>query len=189
MSCRGENEIYPAALRANRAQSLLHTDAPCWHWGDKSSRINTSFSSHWFAHTTSPSSHPEVLPPRWPLSVTCGRRSFIYLHIVPIHFTDWRQWHCTVSAALRCLMMSCFKEGDELNSDRWRLIDFVYFVCTVQLIFVKVSTWPKLEITEPKHNSWDQDRKPNKSSKVDGTISYSSLPSRLTHKSIFWSWE
>lgn len=79
--------------------------------GDKSSWINTSLSSHWFARTTSPSSHPEVLPPRWPLSVTCGSRSFIYLHIVPIHFTNWRRWHCTMGAALRGLMMSCLKEG------------------------------------------------------------------------------
>lgn len=66
--------------------------------GDKSSRINTSFSSYWFARTTSPSSHPEVLPPGWPLSVTCGPRSFIYLHIAPIYFTKWRQQHCTVGA-------------------------------------------------------------------------------------------
>lgn len=113
MSCRGENEIYPAALGANRAQSLLQTDAPCWHWGDKSSTINSSFSSHWFAQTTSPSSHPEVLPPRWPFSVTCGPYSFIYLHIDPIHFTHRRRWHCTETETLRGLVMSYFKDKEE----------------------------------------------------------------------------
>lgn len=101
--------------------------------GDKSSRINTSFSSHWFAHTTSPSSHPEVLPPRWPLSVTCGCCSFIYLHIVPIHFTGWRQWHCTV----RGLMMSWGGEGIDRQ---WVLFTlYISYVWTVQLIFVEAA--------------------------------------------------
>lgn len=53
---------------------------------DKSSWIDTGFSSYWFAHATPYSSRPEVLPPRWPLSVTRGPCSFIHLHMVPIHF-------------------------------------------------------------------------------------------------------
>lgn len=124
---------------------------------DKSSRINTSFSSHWFAHTTSPSSHPEVLPPCWPPSVTCGRRSFIYLHIVPIHFTDRRHWHCTVRAALRGLMMSCFKKRIIIFElylfDCWSFTYFVYFesmdnavnICKIEQLLGKAwnQTWVK----------------------------------------------
>lgn len=67
---------------------------------DKSSRIDTSAPSHWFAHTPANSSHPEVLPSRWPLSVTCGRRSIIYQHTAAIHFTRWRKWHWAEGASL-----------------------------------------------------------------------------------------
>lgn len=94
---------------------------------DKSSRINTSFSSHWFAHTTSDSSHPEVLPPAWPLSVTCGRRSFIYLRVALIRFSNWRQWRCAVR-----------EQGvGGLNSDWWRLSNHNRFLASETLGCVK----------------------------------------------------
>lgn len=55
---------------------------------DKSCRIDTNASSYWSARTAAYSSHPEVLPSRWPLSVTRGRHSIIYQHIAPIYFTE-----------------------------------------------------------------------------------------------------
>lgn len=70
---------------------------------DKSSRIDANALSYWFAHTAAYSSHPEVLPSRWPLSVTCGRHSIISQHIVPIHFTKRRKSHCAERASLNRL--------------------------------------------------------------------------------------
>lgn len=45
---------------------------------DTSCRIDTNASSYWSARTAAHSSHPEVLPSCWPLSVTRGRRSIIH---------------------------------------------------------------------------------------------------------------
>lgn len=67
---------------------------------DKSCRIDTNASSYWSARTAAYSSHPEVLPSCWPLSVTRGRRSIIYQHIAPIYFTEWRKSHCAEGASL-----------------------------------------------------------------------------------------
>lgn len=65
---------------------------------DKSCRIDTNASSYWSARTAAYSSHPEVLPSCWPLSVTRGRRSIIHQH-TPIYFTEWRKSHCAEGAS------------------------------------------------------------------------------------------
>ena len=127
--------------------------------GDKSSWIDTSFSSHWFAHTTSPSSHLEVLPPRWPLYVAPERCSFISRRIEPIHFAD----------------------GDIVE---WKTLVEVSWCpvlrFTVCLIFYRSSVLHQ-SLKPQKHNSWYPDRKPNQGLQIYLQIHNCASPSRATH--------
>ena len=125
--------------------------------GDKSSWIDTSFSSHWFAHTTSPSSHLEVLPTRWPLYVAPERCSFISLRIEPIHFADGDivEWKTLVEVSW-CPVLQYI----------WYFTDLQFFT----------RAW-----NHKKHNSWYPDRKPNQGLQIYHQIHNCASPSRATH--------